>query len=78
MGVALRAATVEDAPQTAEVLLSSRMAFLPYAPLVHTDAEVHLSEREAIAQLAAPSASTTTRGAATRLPSTCPGSFRQS
>jgi GNAT superfamily N-acetyltransferase len=48
MSVALRAATLEDAPQAAEVLLSSRRAFLPYAPSAHTDAEVHRWVREAL------------------------------
>ena len=41
MSFTLRAATNEDAPSVAEVLLSSRKAFLPYAPFPHTDAEVH-------------------------------------
>ena len=41
MSIVLRAATSEDAPRVAEVLLSSRKAFLPYAPLAHTNAEVH-------------------------------------
>jgi GNAT superfamily N-acetyltransferase len=40
LDVALRAATVEDAPSVAEVIRSSRKAFVPYAPLEHTDAEV--------------------------------------
>lgn len=40
MSTVLRAATFEDAPSVAEVILSSRKTFLPYAPLAHTDAEV--------------------------------------
>jgi len=40
MKVTLRAATASDAEQVAEVLLSSRCAFLPYAPLTHRDEEV--------------------------------------
>jgi hypothetical protein len=48
MSVALRTATAEDARHAAEVLLSSRKAFLPYAPSVHTDAEVHRWVREVL------------------------------
>jgi GNAT superfamily N-acetyltransferase len=48
MNVMLRAATAEDAPHVAAVLLSSRQAFLPYAPLSHTDAEVHQWVRETL------------------------------
>jgi len=48
MSVALRAATTEDAPHVAEVLISSRKAFLPYAPSVHADTEVHRWVREVL------------------------------
>lgn len=48
MSIALRAAALEDAPQAVELLLSSRRAFLPYAPSAHTDAEVHRWVREAL------------------------------
>jgi GNAT superfamily N-acetyltransferase len=48
MSAALRPATIEDAPRIAEVLLSSRKAFLPYACSAHTDAEVHEWVREAL------------------------------
>lgn len=41
MSMALRAAVAGDVPRVAEVLLSSRKAFLPFAPLVHSDDEVH-------------------------------------
>lgn len=40
LDVALRAATVEDAMSVAEVIRSSRQAFLPYARPAHTGAEV--------------------------------------
>jgi len=48
MSAALRPATIEDAARVAEVLLSSRKAFLPYACSAHTDAEVHQWVREAL------------------------------
>lgn len=48
MSIALRAATAEDAPFVAEVLLSSRKTFLPYACSAHTDAEVHQWVRETL------------------------------
>jgi GNAT superfamily N-acetyltransferase len=35
-----RAATAADAARVAEVYLASRKAFLPYAPLAHSDADV--------------------------------------
>lgn len=35
--IELRAATVEDAAEVAEVYLASRKKFLPYAPIVHPD-----------------------------------------
>ena len=41
MSTTLRAALVEDARDVADVLLSSRKEFLAFAPLAHTDAEVH-------------------------------------
>jgi ribosomal protein S18 acetylase RimI-like enzyme len=44
----LRPATVEDAPHISEVILSSRKAFLPYAPIVHPDAEVRQWVREVL------------------------------
>jgi GNAT superfamily N-acetyltransferase len=40
MSVELRPATAADAPMVATVILSSRKAFVPSAPLRHTDAEV--------------------------------------
>ncbi|HLK57658.1 MAG TPA: GNAT family N-acetyltransferase [Chthonomonadaceae bacterium] len=40
MVVRFRPATLEDAPQVAEVYLASRMAFLPFAPSAHSDEEV--------------------------------------
>jgi len=46
MSTTLRPATIEDAAQVAEVLLSSRRVFLPYAPLAHTDAAVRRWVRE--------------------------------
>jgi GNAT superfamily N-acetyltransferase len=55
MNIAFRPATIEDAPRVAEVLWSSRKAFLPFACSAHTDAEVHQWVREALI----PSASVT-------------------
>jgi GNAT superfamily N-acetyltransferase len=46
MNVELRSATAEDASQVAQVLLSSRNAFLQYARLPHTESEVHQWVRE--------------------------------
>jgi GNAT superfamily N-acetyltransferase len=40
MDFTLRSATPSDAPAVADVYLASRMAFFPFAPLVHTDDEV--------------------------------------
>ncbi|HSC79639.1 MAG TPA: GNAT family N-acetyltransferase [Chitinolyticbacter sp.] len=37
----LRPASSEDAPQIAELLISSRKAFIPYAPIAHPPADVH-------------------------------------
>ena len=48
MSTALRAATVDDAPSVADVILSSRKAFLPYAPMAHSDADVHQWVREVL------------------------------
>ena len=48
MSVALRAATAEDAVHVAEVLLSSRKAFLPSASSAHTDAEVRQWVRDVL------------------------------
>jgi GNAT superfamily N-acetyltransferase len=39
--VLFRDATARDAAGVAEVYLASRKRFLPFAPLVHSDAEVH-------------------------------------
>lgn len=46
--IALRVATAEDAPRVAEVLLTSRKTFLPYAPLAHADADVHRWVRDVL------------------------------
>jgi GNAT superfamily N-acetyltransferase len=40
MNVVFRAATAADAGHVADVYLASRKRFLPFAPLVHSDAEV--------------------------------------
>lgn len=40
MPCTLRPAQPEDAARVADILLASRHAFLPYAPLAHTDDEV--------------------------------------
>jgi len=37
----LRAAIQEDAPRVADILISVRARFMPYAPSVHTDEEIH-------------------------------------
>ena len=39
--VTIRAATPDDALAVSTLYLSSRRRFLPYAPVAHTDAEVH-------------------------------------
>ena len=44
--ITLRAATAADAARVAELLLSSRKRFLPYAPLAHEDDAVRLWVRE--------------------------------
>ncbi len=44
----LRPATPDDAEAIAEVYLASRRAFLPYAPLMHTDDEVRQWLRELV------------------------------
>ncbi len=36
----LRAAVAADAPRVADLLIDTREAFLPYAPLAHTHAEL--------------------------------------
>lgn len=41
MNVVLRRAVLEDAPLVAEVFLSSRKTFIPYASSARTDAEVY-------------------------------------
>jgi len=41
MVITLRAATINDAEDVAEVYLNSRKAFLPYAPLIHSDVDIH-------------------------------------
>lgn len=46
--VMLRAATPEDSTAVAALLIASRKAFLPYAPIAHTDAEVHEWAREVL------------------------------
>jgi ribosomal protein S18 acetylase RimI-like enzyme len=46
MSITLRSAGSEDVLQVAEVILSSRRTFLPYAPLAHTDAEMRQWVRE--------------------------------
>ncbi len=51
----LRAATAEDAPAVADVLLSSRGTFLPYAPLAHSDEDV----RQWVAEVLIPSGGVT-------------------
>lgn len=43
---ALRAATPADAAKIAQLYLGSRRHFLPYAPLAHSDADVHTWIRE--------------------------------
>jgi GNAT superfamily N-acetyltransferase len=48
MSITLRTATINDAKHVSEVLLLSRKAFLSYAPLAHTDDEVHLWIRETL------------------------------
>lgn len=48
MSTMLRAAVAEDSAHVAEVLLASRKAFLPYAPLAHTDTEVRKWVREVL------------------------------
>jgi GNAT superfamily N-acetyltransferase len=40
MKISLRTATHQDASRAAEILLSSRRAFLPYAPFAHSNEEV--------------------------------------
>lgn len=44
----IRQARPHDAGPIAEVYLASRQAFLPYAPLVHSSAEVRLWVRETL------------------------------
>ncbi|TAG01543.1 MAG: GNAT family N-acetyltransferase [Betaproteobacteria bacterium] len=48
MQVTLRAANVEDARQIAAVLVASRRAFLPFAPLRHSDDQVEHWVRSAL------------------------------
>ncbi len=48
MSLTLRPATIEDALSVADVLSSSRRAFLPFAPAAHTDAEVRQWVRETL------------------------------
>jgi GNAT superfamily N-acetyltransferase len=52
---ALRGAVAEDADAVAQVLISSRTAFLPYAPLVHSESEV----RQWVARTLVPSGGVT-------------------
>jgi len=42
----LRPASASDASAVADPLLSSRRAFIPYAPIAHSDADVHNWVRE--------------------------------
>jgi ribosomal protein S18 acetylase RimI-like enzyme len=42
----LRPASASDASAVAELLLASRRAFLPYAPIAHSDADVYRWVRE--------------------------------
>jgi GNAT superfamily N-acetyltransferase len=44
--VVLRAATSADAPRLAEILIAGRATFMPYAPSVHTDAELRVWVRQ--------------------------------
>lgn len=48
MSTTLRAALIEDSRDAAEVLLSSRKEFLPFAPIAHSEAEVHQWVREVL------------------------------
>ena len=48
MSATLRAATTDDAECVAQVLLASRKAFLPFAPMAHTDDEVRAWVREVL------------------------------
>jgi len=55
MTMQMRAAVPEDSAAVATVLLSSRHAFLPFAPLAHTEAEV----RQWVAEVLVPSGAVT-------------------
>jgi ribosomal protein S18 acetylase RimI-like enzyme len=44
----IRMATADDAPTVAEVLIESRRAFLPFAPLIHADADVRRWVRDCL------------------------------
>ncbi|MBS0327440.1 MAG: GNAT family N-acetyltransferase [Proteobacteria bacterium] len=46
--ITLRAATIDDATHIAEVLLSSRTTFVPYAPIAHPDADVRRWVRQVL------------------------------
>ena len=46
MKIGLRAATSADAPRLAEILIAGRATFMPYAPSVHTDAELRVWVRQ--------------------------------
>ena len=46
MKIVLRAATSADAPRLAEILFAGRATFMPYAPSVHTDAELRVWVRQ--------------------------------
>ena len=41
MNATLRPATAADAPRVASLLIDTRSAFMPYAPSVHPEADVH-------------------------------------
>ncbi|MEY2686137.1 MAG: hypothetical protein RL375_335 [Pseudomonadota bacterium] len=40
--ITMRPASAADAPRVASLLIETRAAFMPYAPSVHTDEEVHV------------------------------------
>ena len=42
MRTTLRKATLDDSERIADIYLASRRRYIPYAPIVHTDAEVRL------------------------------------
>ncbi len=48
MRITLRPATVEDSEAVANILLKTRLQFMPYAPSVHTSAETKSWVRESL------------------------------